>query len=102
MFNFLYVDVEDMVDLFDEYYYELEFVLVVGEDGLELVDIMLCEVFIYFNDGGWLFVEVGNSEVYMNYRFFGLEVIWLVFENGGLGIFVVGKDIFVMYFSSKD
>lgn len=102
VFNLFYVDVEDMVDLFEEYYYEFEFVFVVGEDGLELVDIMFKEVLIYFNDGGWLFVEVGNSEVYMSERFFGLEVIWFEFDNGGLGIFVVCKDILVQYFSSKD
>ncbi|MED5380723.1 MAG: 50S ribosomal protein L3 N(5)-glutamine methyltransferase, partial [Pseudomonadota bacterium] len=73
-----------------------------GEDGLELVDIMLKEAPTYLNDGGWLFVEVGNSEVHMSERFPGLEVIWLEFENGGTGIFAIQKNTLVQYFSSKD
>lgn len=97
-----YVDAEDMADLPDEYHHEPELALAAGEDGLELVDIMLREAPTYLNDGGWLFVEVGNSEVHMNHRFPGLEVIWLAFENGGSGIFAVGKDTLVTYFSSKD
>jgi ribosomal protein L3 glutamine methyltransferase len=97
-----YVDAEDMADLPDEYHHEPELALAAGEDGLELVDIMLREAPTYLNDGGWLFVEVGNSEVHMNRRFPGLEVIWLEFENGGSGIFAVSKDTLVTYFGSKD
>ncbi|HCG88834.1 MAG TPA: 50S ribosomal protein L3 N(5)-glutamine methyltransferase, partial [Alteromonas macleodii] len=97
-----YVDAEDMADLPEEYHHEPELALAAGEDGLELVDIMLKEAPTYLNDGGWLFVEVGNSEVHMSERFPGLEVIWLEFDNGGSGIFAVRKDTLVQYFSSKD
>ena len=97
-----YVDAEDMADLPEEYHHEPELALAAGDDGLDLVDIMLKEAPTYLNDGGWLFVEVGNSEVHMSERFSGLEVIWLEFENGGSGIFAVRKDTLVQYFSSKD
>ncbi len=97
-----YVDAEDMADLPEEYHHEPELALAAGEDGLELVDIMLKEAPTYLNDGGWLFVEVGNSEVHMSERFPGLEVIWLEFENGGSGIFAIRKNTLVQYFSSKD
>lgn len=37
MFNLFYVDVEDFVDMLVEFYYEFEFGLVCGDDGLDLV-----------------------------------------------------------------
>lgn len=97
-----YVDAQDMADLPEEYHHEPELALAAGEDGLDLVATMLRQAPMYLNDGGWLFIEVGNSEVHMNERFPGLEVIWLEFENGGQGIFAVNKNTLVQYFSSKD
>lgn len=97
-----YVDAEDMADLPDEYHHEPELALAAGDDGLELVDIMLREAPQFLNDDGWLFVEVGNSEVHMTARFPGLEVMWLSFENGGQGIFAVNKATLVNYFKIKE
>merc|ERR1712137_1338184 len=94
-----YVDAQDMADLPDEYHHEPELALAAGEDGLDLVDTMLRQATSYLNDGGWLFIEVGNSEVHMNNRFPDLEFIWIEFENGGQGIFAVNKDTLVQYFS---
>jgi ribosomal protein L3 glutamine methyltransferase len=51
----------------------------------------------YMNDGAWLLVEVGNSEVHMTHRFPDLEVQWCEFENGGSGIFAVQKETLVSY-----
>ena len=97
-----YVDAEVMADLPDEYHHEPELALAAGDDGLELVDIMLREAPQYLTDNGWLFIEVGNSEVHMDTRFPGLEVIWLSFENGGQGIFAVNSSTLKNYFNSKD
>lgn len=97
-----YVDAEDMADLPDEYHHEPELALAAGDDGLVLVETMLREASNYLSDEGWLFVEVGNSEVHMETRFPALAVTWLSFENGGQGIFAVNKATLVEYFTSKE
>lgn len=95
-----YVDAEDMADLPDEYHHEPELALAAGQDGLDLVDKILRQAPKYLTDDGWLFVEVGNSEVHMQQRFNGLELDWLEFEHGGQGIFAVSKSALTAYFSS--
>ena len=97
-----YVDAEDMADLPEEYQHEPELALAAGDDGLDLVDTMLREAPKHLNDNGWLFVEVGNSQVHMERRFPGLEVTWLSFENGGQGIFAVNNTTLINYFNSKE
>ncbi|GEA10455.1 50S ribosomal protein L3 N(5)-glutamine methyltransferase [Alteromonas sp. KUL49] len=97
-----YVDAEDMADLPDEYHHEPELALAAGNDGLDLVDIMLREAPNYLAEQGWLFVEVGNSEVHMATRFPGLDVTWIAFEHGGQGIFAVQRATLVAYFENKD
>lgn len=96
-----YVDAQDMADLPAEYQHEPELALAAGDDGLDLVELMLQQAVEYMNDGAWLFVEVGNSEVHMANRFAGLDVEWLTFEQGGHGIFAVAKDTLVAYWNNK-
>lgn len=95
-----YVDAEDMGDLPDEYQHEPELALAAGEDGLELVELMLQQAPTYLNEGGWLFVEVGNSSVHMANRFPGLDVQWLSFERGGQGIFAVTRETLQKYWNN--
>ncbi|GGW74228.1 50S ribosomal protein L3 N(5)-glutamine methyltransferase [Alteromonas halophila] len=97
-----YVDAEDMADLPDEYHHEPALALAAGEDGLDLVDKILRQAPAYLSDDGWLFVEVGNSEVHMHQRYAGLELDWLEFQMGGQGIFVVSKSALVSYFSTAN
>ena len=92
-----YVDEQDMQDLPDEFLHEPEHALAAGHDGLDLVEVMLQQAPNYMNDGAWLLVEVGNSEVHMTHRFPDLEVQWCEFENGGSGIFAVQKETLVSY-----
>lgn len=92
-----YVDAEDMSDLPEEYHHEPELALAAGDDGLDLVEIMIAKAADHLNDGGWMFVEVGNSEVHMEQRFPGLEVTWIEFEHGGHGIFAVSKAALLSY-----
>lgn len=92
-----YVDAEDMADLPDEYHHEPELALAAGDDGLDLVETMIAEAPRYLNDGGWMFVEVGNSEVHMDTRFPGLDVEWIEFESGGHGIFAVSKQAMLAF-----
>ena len=93
-----YVDAQDMADLPDEFQHEPELALAAGEDGLELVDLLLQQAPDYMCDQAWLFVEVGNSEVHVAERFPGLQVEWCELSLGGSGIFAVQKEALVNYF----
>ncbi|MDP5032650.1 MAG: 50S ribosomal protein L3 N(5)-glutamine methyltransferase [Paraglaciecola sp.] len=95
-----YVDAEDMDDLPDEYHHEPELALAAGEDGLDLVDNILRQAPEFLAEGGWLFVEVGNSEVHMPIKYPDLPITWVEFENGGSGIFAINKTDLVEYWHS--
>ena len=95
-----YVDAEDMADLPEEFHHEPELGLAAGIDGLDLVDTILRDAPKHLNDGGWLFVEVGNSEVHMEQKYPGLELQWLAFEFGGHGVFAIEKAALENYFSA--
>jgi ribosomal protein L3 glutamine methyltransferase len=95
-----YVDEQDMGDLPDEFQHEPELGLAAGEDGLDLVVVMLQEAANHLTDNGWLFVEVGNSLVHMEQKFPGLEIEWVDFEQGGQGVFVVSRQTLINYFSN--
>ncbi|WP_018984609.1 50S ribosomal protein L3 N(5)-glutamine methyltransferase [Salinimonas chungwhensis] len=97
-----YVDAQDMSDLPEEYQHEPELALAAGDDGLDLVETLLKKGTEHLNDGAWMFVEVGNSEVHMATRFPGLAVEWLTFEHGGNGIFAVQKEALVAYWNEQD
>jgi len=92
-----YVDAEDMADLPDEYRYEPELALAAGEDGLDLVAHILADAPDCLTDEGWLFVEVGNSQVHVEQRFPGLDLHWLELLHGGQGIFAVSKSALLAY-----
>lgn len=94
-----YVDAEDMADLPDEFHHEPELGLAAGEDGLDLVDTILRQAPDVMNDDAWLFVEVGNSQVYMEDKYPGLALQWIEFEFGGHGVFAVRKESLQAYFS---
>ncbi|MFC3120313.1 50S ribosomal protein L3 N(5)-glutamine methyltransferase [Agaribacter flavus] len=86
-----YVDAEDMADLPNEYLHEPEHALASGFDGLDLTVQILSQAVQFLRDDGWLFVEVGNSEVNFDRRMKGLHVTWCQLANGGSGIFAISK-----------
>ncbi|MGQ8364076.1 50S ribosomal protein L3 N(5)-glutamine methyltransferase [Glaciecola sp. 1036] len=86
-----YVDAEDMADLPTEYHHEPELALASGFDGLDLTVTILTNAAQYLRDDGWLFVEVGNSEVNFDNRMNGLKVDWVELNQGGSGIFAISK-----------
>jgi ribosomal protein L3 glutamine methyltransferase len=92
-----YVDAHDMADLPAEFHHEPAHALAAGEDGLDLVEIMLQQASQYMTEGAWLFVEVGNSEVHIATRFPGLQVDWCELTQGGSGIFAIQKETLVTY-----
>lgn len=96
-----YVDAEDMADLPQEFHYEPEIGLAAGNDGLDLVDVILKEAPDHLNDGGWLFVEVGNSLVHVADKYPGLDLNWVEFELGGDGVFAIQKEALQQYFEQE-
>jgi len=86
-----YVDAQDMADLPQEYHHEPEHALASGFDGLDLTMQIVTQAIEHLCDDGWLFVEVGNSEVNFAERFNQLEVSWCELKQGGSGIFAISK-----------
>lgn len=51
--------------MLEEFYFELELVFGLGEDGLDIIKCILVEVFDYLLEDGMLICEVGNSMIYL-------------------------------------
>lgn len=86
-----YVPTFEYESLPEEYYREPKLGLEAGEDGLDLVIPMLQQAPDYLEDGGWLFVEVGNTEEYLAECFPEIPFLWIDFVHGGSGVFALSK-----------
>ena len=84
-----YVDVEDMADIPAEYQHEPALGLAAGEDGLDIVKIILAEAADHLTENGLLIVEVGNSEVHVKELYPDVDFMWLEFLLGGHGVFLL-------------
>ena len=86
-----YVDAEDMGDMPDEFHHEPEMGLACGNDGLDIVRVILAEASEYLTDNGTLICEVGNSMIHVQALYPEVEFNWIEFERGGLGVFQLTK-----------
>ncbi|MFB9885642.1 50S ribosomal protein L3 N(5)-glutamine methyltransferase [Balneatrix alpica] len=84
-----YVDAQDIASMPDEYRHEPALGLASGDDGLEVTRRILREAADYLTDDGLLVVEVGNSEVHLQEQYPQVPFLWLDFERGGHGVFML-------------
>jgi ribosomal protein L3 glutamine methyltransferase len=94
-----YVGNDEMQSLPKEYSHEPGHALEANDNGLELVDLILRQAAVHLNDGGVLVVEVGNSMAALIERYPTMPFIWLEFEGGGSGVFLLNKNDLEKYYS---
>lgn len=86
-----YVGAEEMAGLPEEYRHEPASALEAPDNGLALVEEILLKAANYLSDDGLLFVEVGNSDLAVDEKWPDMPFMWLDFELGGHGIFMLDK-----------
>ena len=87
-----YVGERELQGLPREYRHEPRLALAAGEDGLDSARVILRGAAAHLNPGGVLVVEVGNSEAALRRAFPKLPFVWLAFERGGGGIFLLQRE----------
>jgi ribosomal protein L3 glutamine methyltransferase len=87
-----YVGRREMSGLPPEYRHEPQLALAAGRDGLDSVRVILRESLTHLNPGGLLVVEVGNTEAAVRRAYKRLPFLWLEFERGGGGVFLLVRE----------
>ena len=75
-----------------EYRHEPRVALAAGSAGLDSVRIILQEARRHLRPRGVLIVEVGNTERAVRRAFRRLPFVWLEFERGGGGVFLLARE----------
>jgi ribosomal protein L3 glutamine methyltransferase len=84
-----YVSLAEMTTLPEEYRHEPGLALEAGEDGMEVVSRILAGGADYLRPGGIIVVEVGASAELLMKRYPDVPFLWLDFEHGGDGVFLL-------------
>jgi ribosomal protein L3 glutamine methyltransferase len=91
-----YVSDAEMAALPSEYRHEPDLALRAGADGLDVVRRILSGAAHHLVPDGALFVEVGDSDERVRQAFPDLPFVWLEFEHGGGGVFLLRGDAFTL------
>jgi ribosomal protein L3 glutamine methyltransferase len=84
-----YVSSAEMATLPAEYRHEPELGLEAGDDGMDVVARILADGAGYLRPGGIMVVEVGASAELLMARYPDVPFLWLDFERGGDGVFLL-------------
>lgn len=84
-----YVGHDEMTALPPEYAHEPRLALESGEDGLDAPLAILKQAREFLEDDGVLVVEVGNAQWALRERLPELPFLWLEFDRGGEGVFLL-------------
>ncbi|NOQ94862.1 MAG: 50S ribosomal protein L3 N(5)-glutamine methyltransferase [Methylophaga sp.] len=87
-----YVGADEMATLPEEYNHEPTSALEADDNGLALVERILLGAHKFLTPTGILFVEVGNSDFAVMDKWPEVEFMWLDFEHGGHGVFMLNYE----------
>jgi ribosomal protein L3 glutamine methyltransferase len=87
-----YVGARELAGLPPEYRHEPRVALAAGRSGLDSVHIILAQAARYLRPRGLLIVEVGNTERAVRRTWRRLPFVWLEFERGGGGVFLLTRE----------
>jgi ribosomal protein L3 glutamine methyltransferase len=92
-----YVGAREFRTLPAEYRHEPKVALESGRDGLDAVARILSEAGRYLKPGGILVVEVGNTQAALENAYPTVPFLWLDFERGGGGVFLLTREQLVAH-----
>jgi ribosomal protein L3 glutamine methyltransferase len=92
-----YVGARELRTLPAEYRHEPRIALQSGRDGLDAVARILGGAAQYLKPGGILVVEVGNTQRALEKAYPNVPFLWLDFERGGGGVFLLTREQLVAH-----
>jgi len=87
-----YVGARELTGLPPEYRHEPRVALAAGRSGLTAVRVILAQAARHLRPRGLLIVEVGNTEHAVRRTWPRLPFVWLEFERGGGGVFLLTRE----------